>query len=266
MYRRSATALLILLLVGCGGSATSTSRTATSAVVTSVAVQSTATTTAVTSPTPADTPTPSPTPQPTATPTPAATPTPDHVAPTVIASGFGVEDGIAGYAFIVNNPNAGYAIENSQLQVALYDDAGNAIGTDSGTIGLILPGAKRPVSGVITVPDGETPTKLDVQFLPGEYVATTAANVLTTSNVKYFGGVVPKVTGVVKNASSKDLQQILAIVIAYDSQGKIIGSGRTLLAFVPANGQTAVEMYPSVSGTPDHLDMYATVSATADFP
>ena len=67
---------------------------------------------------------------------------------------------------IVNNPNAGYAIENSQLQVALYDDAGNAIGTDSGTIGLILPGAKRPVSGVITVPDGETPPNLTFSSCP----------------------------------------------------------------------------------------------------
>jgi hypothetical protein len=59
---------------------------------------------------------------------------------------------------------------------------------------------------------------------------------------------------------AKDVKEVLAYVLAYDSAGKIIGGGFTFLDFVPANGQTAAEVSVKVNGTPGKIEMYATVS------
>lgn len=81
-------------------------------------------------------PTATPIPSPTATPTPAPTPKPEAI--QLVAQGFGQDDRDLGFAFLVENPNVGFAIERSQYQVAAYDDAGTVLKTDSGYIKLIV--------------------------------------------------------------------------------------------------------------------------------
>lgn len=253
--------MLCIALPACGGSSNLTgTTTGVSQVVqnTATAIRSdTSTPTPVPTPTDAVTPTPSPTSTPVPTPTPAATPTPAQQKPTVSTSGFGQDDQFVAWAFIVDNPNSGFAIQDSQLQVAVYDANGTVIGTDRGSIGVILPQSKRPVVGTIVVPDGTTADHVDVQYLPGSYRPMTSGNVLSTSNVQFFGGVAPKVTGVVKNVLSQDLQTVLVNVIEYDDQGRIVGGGFGTVDFVPANGQSAAEIYVFGPAKPAKVEMYA---------
>ena len=67
---------------------------------------------------------PTPTPEPT---TPPATPTPQAEPSNVVAQGFGLDGRELGFAFFVENPNAGFAIEDAQYQIAAYNDAGAVV-------------------------------------------------------------------------------------------------------------------------------------------
>jgi len=67
--------------------------------------------------------------------------------------------------------------------------------------------------------------------------------ILSVSKCQLFWrGYSPKVTGIVKSSLPKDIDMIKVIAIAFDANDKIIGSGYTYVDFVPANGQSAVEM------------------------
>lgn len=219
------------------------------------------------SPTPAPTatptPQPTPTPEPAATPTPQPTPTPRPLAVTVLAQGFGQEsDGRnVGWAFIIQNPNSGLAVQSSQYQVAFSDASGTIIDTESGYVALLLPSEKTAVSGDAYLPKGTTAAKMEVVFNQGKTSSLDATVPFTTDKVTYLADkYFPQVTGIVSSPYTRDLQDVRLSAVAYDANNKIIGSGYTYLSFIPAKGSSGVSMSMTSSATPDHVELYASIS------
>lgn len=252
-------AAVLALTTACGTSGTDVAREALSATP-SGPQASGDTGAATTEPTPTATVAPSPTTAP--TPTSAPTPTPAPQALAVLAKGFGQgEYGSASYAFIVENPNPGLAVEDSQYQVAAYDANGTVIKTDSGFITILFPGEKLGIAGDLYLPDETQIDRLDVQVKPGRFEPFDQRPEFTTENVAYVpDDYFPKVTGIVKSPYQKDLENIRVAAVAYDEAGNIIGGGFTYLDFVPANGQAAVEVSITTSGVPATVELYPTIS------
>ncbi|MBX5444564.1 hypothetical protein [Sphaerobacter sp.] len=252
-------AAVLALTTACGTSGTDVAREALSSTP-SGPQASGDTGAATTEPTPTATVAPSPTTAPKPTTAPAPTPAPQALA--ILAKGFGQgEYRSASYAFIVENPNSGLAVEDSQYQVAVYDANGTVIETDSGYITILFPGEKLGIASSLFLPDGTEIDRLDVQVKPGRFEPFDQRPEFATENVNYVpDDYFPKVTGIVKSPYQKDLENIRVAAIAYDEAGNIIGGGFTYLDFVPANGQAAVDVSITTSGVPAKVELYATLS------
>lgn len=209
------------------------------------------------------TPTQTPTPAPTSTPTPAPAPTPVPKALVLGEHGFGVNSSTnqLGYAFIVNNPNTDLAVTDSRYQVAAYAADGTVLKTDSGSVTIVMPNEKLGVAGWIFLSQGQAVDHVEIQLQPGKMQPVTNSGAMTSDKVSFVDDpYFPKVTGIVKNPYSKDLNQVYVSAIAYDADGKIIGGGFTFVDFVPANGQAAAEVAIAASGTPARVELYPTLS------
>jgi hypothetical protein len=196
-------------------------------------------------------------------PTPTASPKPAQPL-KLVAKGFGSSNGgtQVGYSFLVENPNTALAVENTSFQVAAYDAAGDVVKTDQGYITLILPGQHRGVGGNLFLPKGMTVVRIDVQLQPKSFVASSVTATFTSDKVlyvpdKYF----PKVTGVIQSPYKQDMNQVSVSAVAFDSNGNITGGGLGYVNFVPAGGQTAVEVLVQTAGVPTRVELYAGFSA-----
>jgi hypothetical protein len=256
--------LLLLLIAACGESAGDLVREGAEESDAVAAVE----------PTPEEaeaTPTPSPTvPDPTATPaatsTPEPTPTTEPAevqAITIVDYGFGqlTDRREVGYAIIIENPNAGVAFESSQYQVAILDDEGTVLSTNSGYLQLILPEERAAVAGSTFLPEGETAASLEVSFKEGRAEPLDVTTGFTASQETFLPDeYYPKVTGIISNPYSIDLDDVLVSAVTFDEAGEISGSGYTYMHFIPAHGETGVDMSVSVTGEPAHVELYASMS------
>ena len=199
-------------------------------------------------------------PQPTATEVPAVT----QEDITIVSQGFGQPEGEEelGWAVVLENPNVSQAIENSQYQVAMMDAAGTVLETDSGYINLILPDERLGLSGVIYLPDGSAAATMDVTFEWGEAVASDVSDSFGTSQVTYFADEFSsKVSGVITNPYTTDLEDLRVSAVALDTAGEIIGGGFAYLGFVPASGQTGVQVLVTTSAEPATVELFASISS-----
>ena len=200
-------------------------------------------------------------PAPTLPPEPTATPIPQLEAVRVVAQGFGQDDQDLGFAFLVENPNAGFAIENSQYQVAIYDEAGTVIETDSGYIELILPNQTLGVASTMWLDEGVTASKIEVQLLEGNTVATEPIPTFEVeSNAYYAGEYSTDATGIISSPYNRDLTDIRVSAVVYNEAGEIVGGGFTYLNFILANGSTGVEVSVSSSGDVTTVELYPAIS------
>lgn len=229
---------------------------------TAVADIAIATAPAIPSRTPTSTPTPTATRVP-PTPTITATPTPTPKPLALIAKGFGQNLGPVGYAFVVENANAALAIENSVYQVAAYDEKGAVLRTDSGNIGLVLPGQKLGLaSDLFLLKQDNNVKRLEVQIKPGTFTPTKLQLPLVADNVSYRHDIwFPKVTGIIKNPYPKAIDRVRVSAVLYNVAGDIIGGGTGFVKFVPANGQAAVEVTVITSGRPETVELHPAVGA-----
>ena len=194
-------------------------------------------------------------------PSPTVTPVPEAEAIQVVAQGFGQDKQELGFAFLVENPNAGLAFESTQYQVAVYDDADTVLETDSGYIELILPSQTLGVAGTMWLDEGVTVSKLEVQLLEGDSVPTEPIPTFTVeSSIYYAGEYSDAATGVINNPYGIDLQDIRVSAVVYDEGGEIIGGGFTYLNFILANGSTGIEVSVITSGDVATVELYPTVS------
>ena len=100
-------------------------------------------------------------PKPTATPKPTTVPTKAPKALNIIDQPFFYQDDQSlTVVFLIENPNEGHTVENSQYQLIASDEAGTVLKTDSGYVELILPNEKLAVVSIRIWKRGKKPEKL----------------------------------------------------------------------------------------------------------
>jgi len=191
---------------------------------------------------------------------------PDGVLPVALANyGFGQSGRDVGFGFLVENPNAGHAVENTQYQVSAFSSDGAVIGTEEGYIEVILPDQSLGVGGDIFVLSDDIVHSVDVKIKSGEYVVSEPVAPFGSENVSYkVGSFSPEVTGFVLSPYSKDITYVRVSALAYNDSGEIVGGGFTYLDFAPANDRAAVVVSVAVSETPSNVELYAFLSGLSD--
>jgi hypothetical protein len=185
---------------------------------------------------------------------------PDGARDLILAkTGWGAtENVVAGYGFIVKNPNTDLAIQNARYQVVVYDAAGVALERTASSIAVLLPGESLGLAGTLYLPSGYAPAHVEIQLLTGAYVDPNGlADPFTTADVGYVPTNAPSVTGTVANASATDQANVMVYALAYSNDGSIIGGGSTVLQTIVAGGQETVEIGFVANGVPAKVELYA---------
>ncbi|MDD5368132.1 MAG: FxLYD domain-containing protein [Anaerolineaceae bacterium] len=169
--------------------------------------------------------------------------------------------------FMVENPNQDQAIERSEYQVAIYDEAGTVLKTDSGYLTLILPGEKTALIAESYLEKGQKAAKVEIQVNSGDASSLDLnAAPYSVDQIKFLpDNYFPKVTGVIKNGLNRNISEMRVAAVAYDKSGVIIGGGYTYLSFLPASGQAPVDISMVVKGNPDKVEIYPGLSGLSDF-
>lgn len=200
-------------------------------------------------------------PTPTSTLEPTATPMPKAKETEIVAYGFGQDDRDLGFAFLVANPNAGFAVESSQYQVAAYDEAGAVVETESGYIEIILPGQTLGVAGTMWLDEDVRTSEIEVQLLEGEFVPTEPIPTFTVDNAIYQeGDYAAYATGIVGSLYNRDLENVRVSAVVYNQVGDIIGGGFAYLDFILAGSTTGVEVSVTSSEGVAEVGLFPCVS------
>jgi hypothetical protein len=180
--------------------------------------------------------------------------------------GFGQVEEEIGFGMILENPNSGFAVENSQYHVTAYAEDGSVLGTEEGYINVILPGQTLGVGGTTYLVNETQVAQVDVHFRDGEFVEAEEIPYFTADNVTFQpDAYFPKVLGKIVSPYDQDITDVRVSAITYNDAGEIIGGGFTFVDFVPANGEASAEVSVTVAGTPATTEMYATPSGLSEF-
>jgi hypothetical protein len=187
---------------------------------------------------------------------------------TIIDGPAVVQDGrsVSGI-FVVENPNQGYGIEHSRYLVAFYNDAGEVLTTDSGSIYLVLPGEKLPIVEKTYVEEGMIASDIEVQIMSGQTFETEVQPpMFPVESLSYFhDDYFPRTTGVIVNEFERSFSDLKVTAIGYDDEGNIVGGGYTYLDFIPADDQTGIDFSYNGSARPDSLFMGASVTSLSEW-
>lgn len=208
----------------------------------------------------------SPSPTATAVPEPTATqepfvpptrePTPVPQALRVVAVGFGQRENQVSYGFVVINPNGELLVRETRYLVAVYDEAGTVLRTDTDVIGLLGPGQQLGRGKALSIAADTRAARVEVQLREGLYAqASGQVPQLPIVNPAFVPDETPRITGIVQNPLSGDLLDLPVVAIAYEND-QIVGGGSVVVPFIAAQGQTAVDVPIATSKTPTHVEIY----------
>jgi hypothetical protein len=189
---------------------------------------------------------------------PTLTPTPKPEPVIVIDQGYGQEKQQFSFAFVLENPNQAIALEYTEFQVAAYDASDVVINTESGSLGLLLPGQRFGVSGMMWLNEGVTVAKIDIQVKTGDPTLTDLTEPLSTSKVTYRPtDYISFVSGLISNPYDYNLKSIRVNAVLYDAADKIIGGGLTYHNFILAHSASGVVLVVSSAGEVARAELYA---------
>jgi hypothetical protein len=180
----------------------------------------------------------------------------------VIDSGFVWDGETLSYAFTIENTSADQSMEETAVQVSVYDARGEAIGGDSGTIDFILPG--QVVAHAAHIPLAEEPERIALSFGAGHLATVQSAQTFEPSEGKYsdtkFGG---RVVAAIKNPYGQELRRLSVVAIVRAEDGSIINGGSTVLELLPASGESIVtiDLLGSPPSPPASVDIYTQFTA-----
>lgn len=198
------------------------------------------------------------TPEPT-DPPPTPTPEPEPIA--VIAQGFGQDDRSVGYSFIVENPNDGLAFENSQYQIAAFDESGAIVDTDSGYITLLLPEQTLGIGNSLFVDKGIVVSSIEIQLNAGDPQAADPIPNFTVDLPTYHAGNFSSdVTGIIQSPYNRDFSDLRVSAVVYNEADEIIGGGFTFVNFILANNSTGVNVSVTSAGEVARAELYPVLS------
>lgn len=193
---------------------------------------------------------------------PAATMAPEWEPLVLESQGFGQDGQSASYGFIVRNPNEAVGFENVDYQVAVTDEAGTVLATDSGFITVALPGETLGIGGTLYVDEGQTIAAIEVQLSDGDTVPGDPVANFTTDRVQFLSDQFTNtVTGIIASPFNRTFEDVRVSAITYSSDGVINGGGFTFVNFVPAGGTTGASVSVTSSGEVARAELYPSISA-----
>ena len=179
---------------------------------------------------------------------------------SIQAHGFAQAGIEVGYGFLAENTNETFAVKDSEYRMTTFDDRGDVIAVDEGYIKLLLPGQIFGIGGTFYVEEGEEADHVDLQLKSGNYQSSSHLSWLVASNIEVsVDDSSTTVTGEILNPNEQALEDIWVTAVAYDEMGQIVGGGFTWLDFIPANGESAVEVRVTSAGKPVSAELYASV-------
>lgn len=259
-------AVAIAVLLGCGCTGVNKQKIRSDYATVIAALQAT--------PSPAPSATPTAPPLRTSTPAPAslfssaaATPTPAPVQPPrIVAQGIGQQGHTLSYAFVVENPSAGVALENTPYRATFYNATGAAVQTDFGIVQLVPPGQQVGQAQIITLIRDEPIDHVEVTLQQGRAVLTPPLPAFPADQLSYTPGLsLGMIGGIVHNPAGVAFSNVLVSAIAYDASDQIIGGGFTVLPLLPAAGQARVQAQVLTAAPPDHERLFVELRDPGDF-
>lgn len=179
--------------------------------------------------------------------------------------GYGMGKYSGAYGIIFENPNDGYAVEDSKFRLIYYDADGMVVSTDEGYIEVILPNQVLGLAGSIYLGSDVEFDHIEVQFLSGNYIESTPMETFTTQNVNLLEDTYSSsVTGEIVSPYTKDITDVKVSVVGFNAAGEIIGGGYTYVDFIPAGGTTAFDTSVTFSETPAEIQVYVFLSGISD--
>lgn len=183
----------------------------------------------------------------------------------LLRQGFGQDETQIGFGMLVENPNAGFAVEDSLYHVAAFAADGSVLATDEGYLEVLVPQQTVGVGGTFYLPRAVEVARVEAHVLSGEFVETSSLPAFSAEQATYRAhAYFPQVTGVILNPYERDITNLRVSALLYDAAGEIVGGGFTYLDFVPARGQAAVELYV-VGRRPAAVELYALPSSLSEF-
>lgn len=179
--------------------------------------------------------------------------------------GFG-QDGLElGFGMLIENPNAGFAVEGSQYHLTALAEDGRVLATEGGYVKRVLPNQILGVAGTTYLIEETEVARVEAQILAGDFVASDpvppfAAESVTYRPDPYF----PKVAGRIVSPYDEGITDVRVSAILYDDMERIIGGGFTYLDLVPANGTAEVEVSVTSGGPPAAAELHAAVSGLSE--
>ena len=251
--------LLIIVLAGCGESATEQ--------------LSSARPTSVTAPISASL-TPSPTEAvevvPTTVPTEVPTVIPKPLSEaTVKTFGFAQNKQQLAFGVLIENPNVNAALEDVKLQVVVYGDGNVVLSTDDSTIPVLPPGVQTHFGSDIYLIADQTVQRIEVQITDGGEPQPATSEELPPFPVEAViyreTSFSQQVSGVIVNPFTLSLTNLYVGIVLFDESDQIVGGGFTFLSALAPGGKAPFATNVLASSTPARVEVSPLVSVLTLF-
>lgn len=184
----------------------------------------------------------------------------------VLDSGFTWDQETLSYSFTAENTAQDTSMEETHVQVNVYDETGEPIGSDTGMIDFILPGQVVAYAG--HVPLLKQPERISLSFTVENEATVESVRTFERIDGRFeatsFGG---RVVAPVKNPYDKELRRLKVVAVLRKADGKILNGGSTILEVLPPRGESIVTI--DVLGVPPEppttVDVYTMFSAETVF-
>ena len=171
------------------------------------------------------------------------------------------------YAFHIENPNPDFGIQDSEYQVAIFDEAGTVLETYFGFIDLVLPSEQTAVAGSIWLDEGLRAAEIEIQISSGDPLVLESVPSFAVDVPRYFADEYSEwVTGVLQSESDEYLEEIIVSFVTYDEVGNVSGSGYTYVNWIYPHGRVGMEAYMNTNGDIDQIVVYPRTSFSSWYP
>ena len=153
---------------------------------------------------------------------------------------------------------------SSRFQVSFYDEDRRPVDGQGSWIGHLFPGDTRAIgSRSFSVPANMVPTTMEITLVPWTIGATERFDRFIVEDLVYEEQTIVEqvryprvVTAVIRNPYDQNIENLHAIAVLYDEEGKIIGGGDWYLEFLPAQGEASIAVEVAASAAPATIELY----------
>ena len=177
-------------------------------------------------------------------------------------------DGVeVAYAFHIENPDPDFGIQDSEYQVAIFDEAGTVLETDFGFIDLVLPSEQTAVARSIWLDEGLRAAEIEIQISYGDPLVLESVPSFAVDVPRYFSDEYSEwATGVLQSESDEYLEEIIVSFVTYDEVGNVSGSGYTYVNWIYPHGRVGMEANMNTNGDIDQIVVYPRTTFSSLYP